>query len=366
MATGTGTPASNQNGAVPTGPYGSPGEVVIIGGTLAQNAAVPVVSNDQALLQVTTAYDLVAHDALKPNLIFDQLATVSLSKVTHNGGTKRVFFDDEMAEATTPLLENIDIDSSSFSGRALDLTQREYGNAITRTALAKAQMMIPFDPRAARKVGYNAGLSQDTLARTALFQSTLVMANPDGTALTGTIAKLLPTLSNGSPGYFSTEVLQEACVMLGEQNVEPFADDKYLVVVGDRGEQHIQAETASGLWREWDLNNGGDGIRNGRIGIYQGCYFIKSRRLTNGRAVVLGREALIKTFPGVEGYGPNPWVVPGPITDKLRRFVTIGWHWIGGYSIYRPQALVQITHATTNRALGATNNAIGATAYAEA
>lgn len=364
--TGTGTADTNQNGAHPTGPYASPGEVVTIGGTLAQNAAVPLVDDAQALLYGMKAYDLVAYDALKPNLVFDQLATMRISKVTHNSGIKRVFFDEEMAEATTPLLENLDVDSTSFGGRSLDLTQREYGNAVTRTALAKAQLAVPFDPRAARKVGYNAGISQDSLARTALFQPTLVMKDPSETSITGTVAKLNPTLSNGSPGYFSTEVLQEAIVMLGELNVEPYANDKYLVVVGMRGEQHLKAETALTLFRDWDNHNGGEYIMNGRIGEYEGCYFLRSRRLTNGKAVVMGKEAFIKVFPGVEGYGPNPWVVPGPITDKLRRFVTIGWHWIGGYSIFRPQALVVITHTTANRPLGATNAAIGATVYAEA
>jgi hypothetical protein len=67
MATGTGTAGSNQNGAVPTGPHGSPGEVLTVSGPLSINANVPVVDIDYSNLFVTTAYDLSVRDAQRPN-----------------------------------------------------------------------------------------------------------------------------------------------------------------------------------------------------------------------------------------------------------------------------------------------------------
>ena len=54
----------------------------------------------------------------------------------------------------------------------------------------------------------------------------------------------------------------------------------------------------------------------------------------------VGRQSLAKAWSMVDGNTEQPHVVPGPITDFLRRFVPWGWYWLGGYSIYR-QASVQ-------------------------
>jgi N4-gp56 family major capsid protein len=54
----------------------------------------------------------------------------------------------------------------------------------------------------------------------------------------------------------------------------------------------------------------------------------------------VGRQSLAKAYSMIDGNTESPHVVPGPITDYLRRFVPWGWYWLGGYSIYR-QASVQ-------------------------
>lgn len=372
MATGTGTPGSNQNGAVPTGPAGSPGEILSVSGPLSINANVPVVDKDFGDMFVTTAYDLAVRDAQRPNLILDQFATEAPSRLTHNGGTKRIFFMDDIPESagTTPLLENIDVDAVPLTGRSLDLTQREYGLTVARTALLRAQSMVPFDPIAARKVGWSAGRTLDALARTAFLQTTLVMDDPDGTDITGTIGVLAPTLSNGSAGYVSTDVIQEGTVMLQDQNAEPFTEDSFVLVCTPRAVQHLRAESGTSGWRDVVINSNGDLMGNsifrGYVGTYEGVKVVVSRNMTGGKALLFGAEAFAKTYPGVEGFGAYPGAVVAPVTDSLRRFAKIGWHWIGGYKIFRPQNVIQITHSTSARAFGATNNAIGATAYAEA
>jgi N4-gp56 family major capsid protein len=369
MATGTGTPGSNQNGAVPTGPAGSPGEVLSVSGPLSINNDVPVVDKDFADMFVTTAYDLAVRDAQRPNLILDQFAVKRTSKMTHNGATKRVFFMDDIPEQTTPLLENIDVDSVALTGRSLDLTQREYGVTVARTKLLRGQTMVPFDPIAARKVGWNAGRSQDALARAAYFASTLVMKDPDGTTITGTLGRLQPTLSNGSAGYLSTDVLQEGTVMLQEANAEPYMEDSFVLLCGPRAVQHLRAENGTSGWRDVVMRNegkGGNSILRGYVGEYEGCRVVVSRNLSAGSALLFGAEAFAKTFPDVDGFGAYPEAVVSPVTDSLKRFAKIGWYWLGGYSVFRPQNVIKITHATTARAFGATNNAIGATAYSEA
>ena len=371
MATGTGTAGSNQNGAVPTGPYGSPGEILSVAGPLSQNANVPVVDKDFSDLFVTDAYDLGIKDAARPNLILDQFATEKASNLTHNGDVKRIRFMDDLVDATTPLLENIDVDKVALSGRTVNLTQRQYGNALQRTELLENQSMVPWDPIAARKAGWNAGSTLDTLAKNAFFATTLAMYTPSDTALTGSVGLLAPTLSNGSAGYLSTDVLQEGIVMLGEKNAEPYMNDQYVLLIGPRGAQHLKAESNAGGWRDVVMRaeagrDGGNDIFRGYIGNYEGTMVVVSRHLTAGKALLFGAEAFAKTFPGVNGAGAMPSAVVSPVTDSLRRFAGIGWKWTGGYSLFRPQNVIQITHTTGNRPLAATNNAIGATAYAEA
>jgi hypothetical protein len=53
----------------------------------------------------------------------------------------------------------------------------------------------------------------------------------------------------------------------------------------------------------------------------------------------LGKQALAKAYSTSEGNGALPKVVMGPITDRLRRFVPVGWYWFGVYGIFRQAAL---------------------------
>lgn len=373
MALGTGTAGTNQNGAVPTGPQGSPGEILTVSGPLNINAAVPVVDTDFSSMFNTVAYDLAVRDAQRPNLILDQFATETPSNLTHNGGTKRVFFMDDIPEAagTTPLLENIDVDSVPLTGRYVDMTQREYGLTVARTNLLRAQTMVPFDPIAARKVGWHAGRVQDALARTAFTASSLAFKNAAGTTVTGTVGVLAPQITGPVAGYVSSDVLQEATVMLQNQNAEPFYEDSYVMVCTPRAVQHLRAENSASGWRDITMRNegsNGNSLYRGYVGTYEGVQIVVSRNMTAGTALVFGKEAFAKTFPNVEGMGAYPQAVVSPVTDSLRRFAKIGWYWLGGYSLFRPMNVVKITHSANARPFGATNNitAIGATAYAEA
>jgi N4-gp56 family major capsid protein len=71
----------------------------------------------------------------------------------------------------------------------------------------------------------------------------------------------------------------------------------------------------------------------------------------------LGRQSLAKAWSMVDGNTEQPHVVPGPITDYLRRFVPWGWYWLGGYSIYRQASVYRIetisTLTTTDPAIDA-------------
>lgn len=368
---GTGTAGDQQNGPHPVGPNYGPSEVVAIPGPLDQAAAVPKVSIDFASLGVKTAYDLDWREAQRYNLVMDQFATEGPTRLTQPGQVKQITFEDDLAEVTTPLLQNLDIDTVALSGRYMQMRQYLYGNAARWHVMLDAVGMVPYDSRVSKKIALNAVQSQDALAYAAFGATSLTMYNPDDTTITGTIGSIRPLLASGSAGYLSTDVLQEAIVMLGEKNAEPFygngynGDGRYVLLTGPRGFQHIQADPA---WREATIRNdgtGGNSTFNGSLGMWNGVEVVQSRRILTGTSLLFGREAFAKTFPGVGGWGPAPEMVQSPVVDTLKVFAAVGWRWIGGYSVFRPQNVIRIIHNTSNRAIGATNASLTVTAYAE-
>lgn len=305
----------------PTGPAYTPGATLI--GT--QAGTDPTMDGAVGANIVTKAYDLAAWPALRPQLIFDQFATVRATRQSHRGSSVQFTFVDDLAEATTPLAENLDVDSAAIGSSTVEVVLAEYGNAVTTTALLRGTSFIPFDPVAAERVGYNAGLSIDTIVRTALDAATQEI---------GTGAE------NLSSGLF-----REAVKMMKVANVRPFNDGTYVAVISPVQEQMLKAEADAAGWR-WVVGNepgAGNSIYYGEIGMYEGCRVVVNNHLTaQGNGYFMGAEALAKGFSSAPGFGPQPNVVVSPVVDKLRRFASVGWHHLVGYKVFRDEAIVKV------------------------
>lgn len=343
MPAGTGTAGSNQNGPA-TSPMFSPGEIVTAAGPLSINAPAPVVDITLGGQFVTKAYDLAVYPALRPELIFDQFATVRASNTTHRGGSVRFSFIDDIAEQTTPLLENIDVDSVTLNSKALTVSMREYGTAVTNTALLRGTSMISLDPIIAERVGYNAGLSVDTLARVAL-DATSVTYDDGSTASVGSIGNLSGPLTGAH--------LRQGVATLRAANVRPLRGGNYVAVLSPYQAQHLMSETTDTGWRWMVGYAGGEGTSGnsvfmGEVGTYEGVRIVVNNHLTaQGRGYLMGAEALAKAYSTAPGFGPDPKTVVAPVVDKLRRFASIGWYHLVGYSVFRADALLQIRTQST-------------------
>ena len=338
MPEGTGTPGSNQNGPG-TAPMYSPGEIVTAAGPLSINAPNPVVDITLGGQFVTKAYDLAVYPALRPELIFDQFATVRASNVTHRGGSVRFSFVDDLDEATTPLLENIDVDSVALNSRALTLSMREYGTAVTNTSLIRGTSMISLDPVIAERVGYNAGRSVDTLARVAL-DATTVTYDDGSTASVGSVGN--------AAGYLTGYDLREGVAILKSRNVRPLRGGMYVAVISPYQAQQLMSDTTDTGWRWMVGYAGGQGTAGnsvfmGEVGTYEGVRIVVNNHLTSlGKGYLMGAEALAKAYSTAPGFGPNPRTVVSPVVDKLRRFASVGWYHLVGYSVFRADALLHI------------------------
>jgi N4-gp56 family major capsid protein len=321
----------------------SPGEIVTAAGPLSINAPAPIVDITLGSQFVTKAYDLAVYPALRPELIFDQFATVRATNTTHRGGSVRFSFVDDLSENTTPLLENLDVDSVALSSKALTVSMREYGTAVTNTALIRGTSMIALDPIIAERVGYNAGLSIDTLCRTALDQTT-VTYDDGSTATIGSIGTTSTPLSGAT--------LRQGVARLRAANVRPLRGGNYVAVISPYQAQQLMSETTDTGWR-WMVgysgdNTAGNSVFMGEVGTYEGVRIIVNNHLTTqGQGYLMGAEALAKAFSTAPGFGNNPKTVVSPVVDKLRRFASVGWYHLVGYSIFRAEALLQIkTQAT--------------------
>ena len=123
----------------------------------------------------------------------------------------------------------------------------------------------------------------------------------------------------------------------------------------------LQGESISGSnvqgWRAPHVYAQPGEIWTGELGAYEGVRWIETPRapVFQGAGassanvygtMILGRQALAKTFSTIDGNGAYPHVVPGPITDRLRRFVPLGWYWLGAYGIFRQASIIRLESAS--------------------
>jgi hypothetical protein len=142
-------------------------------------------------------------------------------------------------------------------------------------------------------------------------------------------------------------MLQEAVEGLQARKVRPMANGLYVAILSPRQIQHLKSDTSVTGWRQAAIQadeTNENSVFRGQVNIYEGCYIIMNNKLgPNDKGFVLGAEALAKVFPDAPGFGPQPRTVVSPVTDKLRRFASVGWYHMVGYSIFRPEAVVHLT-----------------------
>ena len=90
-------------------------------------------------------------------------------------------------------------------------------------------------------------------------------------------------------------------------------------------------------------NTAGNSIFMGEVGTYEGVRLVVNNHLTSqGQGYLMGAEALAKAYSTAPGFGPTPKTVVAPVVDKLRRFASVGWYHLVGYSVFRAEALLHI------------------------
>ena len=305
------------------------------------------------------AYDRMAYFALRPELYFDAAADIQPTHQSMPGASVAFTIVNDLAIQASALTETSDVSTVALSDSQVTLTLAEYGNAVLTTAKLRGTSYVDIDPIVANVVGYNAGVSIDTIARAALDQGTNVQY-ASGLGATTLQSSVTTRAGVTASNTISSLDIRVARARLRSQNVPTFGG-MYVGYIHPDLVADLQGESISGSnvqgWRAPHVYAQPGEIWTGELGAYEGVRWIETPRapVFQGAGassanvygtMILGRQALAKTFSTIDGNGAYPHVVPGPITDRLRRFVPLGWYWLGAYGIFRQASIIRLESAS--------------------
>lgn len=284
---------------------------------------------------ITRAYELLAHQNYRRQLLFDEIATVRLSRLSHNGAVFQLNVVDDISDdpSTAELVEQYDVLPTPLVSWKLDVTMKEYGRVVTTTNLLRGSTFVPIDPIAAERIGRNAGATMDRLAF-----NTLVAAG--GITKTGTAGSAPTDVTvSGKP----SDTLRAAYQAFAENDVPTFANGNYRAIVTPSGITALRAESDAAGWRFNAVHNESDAVRSPRyVTTYEGfdIYSGNTPGLSTPGGVFVGADALAKVAPMAPGFGTSPEIVIAPVVDRLRRFASVGWKWLGAYARFKAEAVL--------------------------
>lgn len=306
----------------------------------------------------TTAFEKLAYFNLRPQLHFQGIASVKPTNETHKGATVQFTMYDDLAPATTPLSETVDVDAVAISDDVSTVTLQEYGNAAITTARARNTSYMQVDADAAKLIGYNAGLTMNTLALTAIVAGTNVLYGSGGASD--------PTARNtiAAEDTLSAVDVRRALALLKSNNVMGFPGigGMYRAFIHPMVSFDLRSETGAASWRDPHVYSDPGRIYNGSIGSFEGFEFIEdsSTGMTVANAgagstvdvyhtLFVGDQALAFAHAKSDEYRADgmPTIVHGEVTDKLKRLRPVGWKAFMGWNIFRQDAIYRVESSSS-------------------
>lgn len=307
----------------------------------------------------TTAYDRLAYFALRSRPLLEMVADVRSTNQSHPGAQVQFTIYDDLARNITALTENEDVQPVPLSDNTVNVTLAEYGNAVVTSAKLRGQSYLNVDADAANIVGYNMGDSIDRLVHDVLTGGTNEHFAGDATS----------RATIDAADTLDAADVREVVANLRAANVAPWSGSNYCAMIHPDVSFDFRADTAVTDIIQFQIRQDAGAVRQGSIGTFGGAEFIETPRLgigvrpvtedtTWGNAgagslvdvyptMVCGKQALAKAFSRAPGFGENPSIVMGPVTDVLRRFQPMGWYHLVGYGRFREASIRRIESASS-------------------
>lgn len=302
------------------------------------------------------AFDRLAYFALRSELLFDAAADVMPTNQSMPGSSVAFTIFNDLAAATSTLSETTDVTAPALSDSQVTVTLNEYGNAVITTAKLRGTSFLSVDAAAANIVGFNAGDSIDQVVRDVLAGGSNVIYGGGGSTTPSS-----RTTVEASDIIEANDVRKVTAQLRGA-NVATF-NGLYMGYIHPDVAYDLRRETGAASWRDPHVYQDTANIYNGEIGAFEGVRFIETPRAkvfenaSDGSGStgtievycthVMGRQALAKAHSIVDGNGPLPKIVRGPVVDTLQRLQPIGWYWLGGYGRFREASLRRIESASS-------------------
>lgn len=303
---------------------------------------------------VRQAWERRAYFALRAQLHFDRCAEVKPTAQSHPGNPVTFTIYGDLAVADTALDEVNDETPASMTDSQVSVTLVEYGNSIVTTAKLRGTAFLAVDTDAANLIGFNAGLTQDTLARNPLLAGTNVKFAGAATSRVTVAAGHTLAAAN----------VRNILAQMKDANVMEYDDSYFKAFIAPDVSYDLRAETGAAAWRDPHTYSQPDQIWRGEVGAFEGFRFMETSRLGEGAlpsgwvnggvggtvdvypTVFLGRQALAKAFSSTVS-AANPQIGLGPVTDVHKRKHTVEWYWLGGYGRFREAALWRVESASS-------------------
>ena len=302
----------------------------------------------------TAAFQQLAYFAFRSQPMYEMIADVRSTAQTHNGASVQFNIYDNMAQATSALTEASDVTAVALGDSTVVVTLAEYGNAVITTAKLRGTSFLNVDADAANIIGYNMVDSVDKLVSNVANAGTNVIY-AQGSA--GSRPASRGAVSDAAT--FGAQEARMAVADLRTASAPGFENGNYLGMIHPDVSFDLREQTAVTDVIQYQIRQEGAAVRNGSIGVFGGIEWIENPRApilddagatgtTNVyQTLVAGRQALAKAFSRAPGFGEDPSVVFGPVTDTLRRFHPVGWYHLVGHAIFRQAALQRIESSSS-------------------
>ena len=301
-------------------------------------------------------YDRAVYMSLRRNLYFDGVADVQPTAQSMPGSTVIFNIHSDLSVATATLNESTDVDASALSDSQVTVTLVEKGNAVITTAKLRGTSYVPYDPVVADIISYNAAASLDVIAATELVGGSNVRYALGGSSTTDPVGRT----SIEPEDVITANDQRYVLAKMKANNAMPFGD-VFVTFMHPDVEFDLRKETGSGAWRTPHEYAKASEIWAGETGIFEGSKFVvtpspsllvadagSSTTLTDVYlTVTVGKQSLAKAYSYTDGNGEYPQFVQGPVTDKLRRNVPVGWYWLGGYKRFRENSIYRLESSSS-------------------
>lgn len=301
-------------------------------------------NNALAAEVVKATFDKVIAFKTRQEPMLRKFATVRPVDIAYPGSSIDLFIHGtDLALATTPLDEYQDPDFVSLPAPSkVTLTLNEYGNATVTTLRLREFSWSQINPLQAELIGRNQRDTLDKLVETVLLGADKTRVTSTGTASgAATFANIV---------NMNSKAIRRAVAKMRSDNAVEFGS-YYMGLIHPDVCVDLREETDAAGWRapHTYAENANSLIWNGEVGVYEGVRWVEYNRAPKGvvaeAAPGTGEKARYTTFlMGQEALAEAVAVEAGttvtPTTDKFGRLMGLGWYFFGGWTRYRPEALV--------------------------